>query len=86
MNFNIGKIISYNDKQGLILTDNGEKYLFLESDLNQQININDLVFFRPESINNIKRAFFINKINDYLNIKNNKKNIKKYLKSIIKED
>jgi len=86
MNFNIGKIISYNDKQGLILTDNGEKYLFLESDLNQQININDLVFFRPESINNIKRAFFINKINDYLNIKNNKKNIKKYLKSTIKED
>lgn len=86
MNFNIGKIIKYEDKQGLILTESGDKYLFLDSDLKHKIQLNDLVIFRPEKVNNVDRAFFVNKINDYLNINNNKNNIKKYFKSIISED
>ena len=32
MNFEIGKIINYYNKEGIILTEDGNKYLFLEND------------------------------------------------------
>ena len=45
MNFEIGKVIKYENKEGLILTKDGNKYLFLEKDLKTKINIKDLVKF-----------------------------------------
>jgi len=85
MYFNIGKIVDYENKKGIILTKDNEKYMFLEKDLNTDIKINDIVIFRPEIIDNVKRAYFVKNINKYLEEDTNKNNIKKYLKSIIKE-
>ncbi|MBR3660330.1 MAG: hypothetical protein IKN63_00305 [Bacilli bacterium] len=86
MYFNIGKVIKYEDNQGLIVTSEGDKYLFLEKDINTKVNVNDLVIFRPEKVENVKRAYFVKKFENYLDDENNKNNIKKYFKSVIKED
>ena len=43
MNFEIGKVVEYSNKEGKILTKEGQKYLFLEKDLKTDINIKDLV-------------------------------------------
>lgn len=80
MNFEIGKVIKYENKEGLILTKDGNKYLFLEKDLKTKINIKDLVIFRPEIVNDINRAFFVKNLKIYMNKDNNKNNIKHYLK------
>ena len=60
MQFNIGKIINYHDKEGIIITNEGDKYLFLEKDTNMNVNVNDIVIFRPEIVENIKRYNYIN--------------------------
>ncbi len=80
MNFEIGKVIKYENKEGLILTEDGNKYLFLEKDVKTNINIKDLVIFRPEIINDTNRAFFVKNLKIYMSKDNNKNNIKYYLK------
>ncbi len=81
MNFEIGKVVEYSNKEGKILTKEGQKYLFLEKDLKTDINIKDLVIFRPELVNDVNRAYFVRNLNKYLNNSNNKNNVKRYLKS-----
>ena len=82
MNFNIGKVVKYTNKEGNILTKDGEKYLFLESDLNTVINKGDIVIFRGEKIYNKNRAFFVKNMKIYLKNEKNKSKMKKYIKKI----
>lgn len=79
MEFKIGKVYSYDNKLGKIVTDNDE-YLFNEDDIeSESINKGDLVQFRPEVINDINRAFFVSKTNN-INY-NNDEVIKKVMKN-----
>ncbi len=58
MSFKIGKVKEYNGISGTIVTPE-DSYLFLDSDIDNSVNIGDLVKFRAENINEIKRAFFV---------------------------
>ena len=60
----IGKILSYDDNSqvGKIIDSNGNTYLFLKKDYNEQIELLDVVQFRAEQIENNLRAFFVKKI------------------------
>lgn len=62
-NFDIGKIRSYDNFVGEIVSQKGT-YMFTNKDLSteEEININDTVIFRGENVQNIKKAFFIRKI------------------------
>ncbi len=66
MNFEIGKVIKYKNKEGLIISLSGITYLFLKTDLKNSIRVNDLVIFRPEEIEHVKRAFFVRELQKYL--------------------
>ncbi len=72
MDFLIGKIYSYKNELGKILTTDDE-YIFNVNDLeNNTIKEGDIVQFRPEEVNGLNRAFFISKINNKEDIDNNK--------------
>lgn len=86
MYFYIGKVIKYYNKEGTILTEDGQKYLFLEKDLVTSIKKNDTVIFRPEIVENTNRAYFVSNLNIYLEKDNNKNNLKEYIKNNIKGD
>ncbi len=58
MSFSIGKVKEYNGISGTIVTPE-DSYLFLDSDIDNSVNVGDLVKFRAEEINEIKRAFFV---------------------------
>ena len=80
MNYEIGKIVKYENKESIIINESGEKYLFLESDLKTTINKDNLVIFRREVVNDRNRAFFVRDLNIFLNNEKNKNNLKKYYK------
>ncbi len=58
MAFNIGKVREYNGISGTIVTPE-DSYMFLDSDIDDNINVGDLVKFRAEEIHGISRAFFV---------------------------
>lgn len=60
MEFKIGKVISFDNYVGEIKEEN-TKYIFLDIDLKDIIKVNDTVSFNGETINNINKAFFIEK-------------------------
>lgn len=65
MQYSIGKVVNYNDVKGTIVTNN-DNYLFLKEDIdndsNNDIQNGDLVEFRPEEKNGIKKAYFVKKL------------------------
>lgn len=77
----IGKVRTYDSITGKIISKEGI-YIFTQENISdgEKINVNDIVLFRGEEINNIKVAYFIRKlkpnknINDQIHIKT--KNIK----------
>lgn len=77
MLFEIGKITKYDNNVGEILSISGEKYIFLEKDLKDDISNleNKIVIFRPENINNQKRAFYIQKLENTLKNKDERNKI-----------
>ena len=75
MEFKLGKVYSYENKLGKIVTDT-EEYIFNEDDLENQVVKGDIVQFRPEEINDIKRAFFVTKVDE---LQNNDKGIQKVI-------
>ncbi len=80
MNIEIGKIIEYEEGAGYILSLSA-KYFFLEKDLEDIVKINDLVVFRPENHNDINYAFFIKKLENYVKLnKDNKDVLQKVLR------
>lgn len=58
--FGVGKIVAVDDT-----------YLFTINDFKEEINIGDIVKFRAETINKEKRAYFVSKIDQNYEIKNN---------------
>ena len=59
INFTTGEVSSYTNDLGKIISNN-EEYLFTPDDLeNGPVKKGDQVSFRPETINEIKRAFFV---------------------------
>lgn len=68
-NYNIGKIRTYDNYTGEIVAPDGV-YLFTSESLNptETLSVEDTVLFRGEEINEIKRAFFVKKINPNLNL------------------
>ena len=82
----IGKVRSYNNSIGDIISKEGV-YLFTQEELeeNESININDIVLFRGEEIQNQKKAFFIKKLNPNKNLKH-QVYTKKKSKEIFKEN
>lgn len=60
MNFAVGKVIEYQDNEGIILCNNN-KYFFVKESVLNEIKLDDYVVFKPEN----SHAFFIQKI--YLN-------------------
>jgi len=68
MEYDIGKIRNFDIVKGYgDIVSNNDVYTFLVKDLDSKDRIKngDLVSFRKEKINNINRAFFINKIDKY---------------------
>lgn len=79
MQYEIGKIIEFDNYKGEILSSNG-KFIFLKNDLKlDKLNLGELVIFRPEVINGHKRAFYIQ---DLRNILKDHKKRDKVLKKI----
>ena len=58
-----GKVINYDGFVGEIESEN-ENYIFLNDDLLCSIQIGDLVTFKGEEKQDLKRAYFIKKKND----------------------
>lgn len=58
--FGVGKIVAVDDT-----------YLFTINDFKEEINIGDIVKFRAETINKENRAYFVSKIDQNYEIKNN---------------
>lgn len=81
MDIEIGKVIKYDDVVGKIISSSGN-YLFLSNELENKINLNDLVIFRPECFNNLKRAFFVSNLKDYLKENKDNKELLKKIKNI----
>lgn len=76
MKLEIGKIIEFNDFFGKITSKSGT-YVFFKDDIinNSKIELNDYVIFRPDRVNEINRAFFVQyfskNINNLMDIKSN---------------
>lgn len=68
-NYNIGKVRTFDNYFGEIIAQDGI-YMFISEDISpsEVIEVNDIVLFRGEEINNVKKAFFIKKINKDLNL------------------
>ncbi len=75
MSFNIGKVKEYNGISGTIVTPE-DSYMFLDSDIDNSVNVGDLVKFRAEEINEIKRAFFVKPYSENTLDKNSNSNNK----------
>ena len=58
MEFSVGKIINFDGFTGEIESD-GEKFLFLDTDVMEEINPKLPVMFRKEIDKEIKRAYFV---------------------------
>ncbi len=58
MEYSIGKVIKFDGFTGEIECDN-EVFLFLDTDLMEEIDINLPVMFRKEIDGEIKRAYFV---------------------------
>lgn len=77
MLYKIGRVKDYNGIKGNIITKD-DNYFFLDVDTNNDINIGDLVRFRPENVQNENRAFFVKKLvmkneKNYITINNTEK-------------
>jgi len=68
MEFEIGKIINYDNEIGEILTTNGLKCIFLKKDLKDDYeNLKDeVLIFRIEESSRQKRAFYIRKLKNVI--------------------
>lgn len=77
MQFEIGKIINFDNYVGEIMSLSGDKHIFLCQDLREAYeDLKDkTIIFRPEEINNEKRAFYVQKLENILNDKSNIKEI-----------
>lgn len=83
MQYEIGKIIEYDNHKGKILSSNG-KYLFLKEDLKlDELNLGELIIFRPEVIKGQKRAFYIKSLKSVLKEQKHRDKILIKLKSFI---
>lgn len=76
MEFEIGKVISFDGYCGKVVSENGE-YLFLNGDIEQNISIEvgSLIAFRGEKIQGQGRAFFIKNAEDVLKSEKNKEKV-----------
>lgn len=79
MEFKLGKVYSFENRLGKIITEQ-EEYIFNEDDLEvKNIKKGDIVKFRPETVNDINRAFFVTKVDEM--IYNSQEGIKRVIKS-----
>lgn len=68
----IGKIKTIDKEYGvgeIVAID--DLYLFTVNDIKEDLNVGDIVKFRGEEVNEEKRAFFVDKIDETFEIKNN---------------
>lgn len=61
MEYEIGKVTNYNGVQGSVITTT-DNYLLLDKDIEDEISNGDIVRFRGEEVQGIKRAFFVKKL------------------------
>lgn len=74
----IGRVKEINKELGVgKIIDIDNIYLFTINDIKEDINVGDIVKFRGENVKNTKKAFFVNKITEDYEIKDN------YIKSKI---
>lgn len=67
--YNIGKIRTFDNYTGEIVAQDGV-YIFTSESIepSEVLFVEDTVLFRGEEINDIKKAFFVKKINPNLNL------------------
>ena len=62
MDYKVGKILKFDNYAGIIVDDKSE-YLFLDTDLEDKVEVNDFVKFQSERVNDTNRAYFVKKLN-----------------------
>ena len=62
MDYKVGKILKFDNYAGIIVDDKSE-YLFLDTDLEDKVEIDDLVKFQSERVNDTNRAYFVKELN-----------------------
>jgi hypothetical protein len=73
--YNIGKIRAYDNYIGEIIAKDGT-YIFVNEDNinNEKFKLNDIVMFRGEEIQGLKKAFFVKKLTSEKNFEEEIKN------------
>ncbi len=71
MRYEIGKVVSFDGYIGYIVSTSG-KYMFLDKDIKSDITVGDYVSFRGEIVGEVKKAFFISKVDNKNNLLLNK--------------
>lgn len=61
MDYKVGKILKFDNYAGIIVDDKNE-YLFLDTDLEDNVEVDDLVRFQSEKVNDTNRAYFVKKL------------------------
>ena len=61
MGYKVGKILKFDNYAGIIVDDKNE-YLFLDTDLEDNVEVDDLVRFQSERVNDTNRAYFVKKL------------------------
>ncbi len=76
MEFEVGKVASYDGYCGTVISQNG-KYMFLNEDIVEEKNLEEgqLVAFRGEEVQGEKRAYFIRNLEKVLNGKEKQKSL-----------
>ena len=76
MNFEIGKVVTFDGYCGSIVSESGE-YLFLNTDIdsNSRIEVGTLVAFRGEEVQGKKKAYFVKAAEEILHAGKSKEKI-----------
>ncbi len=76
MDYEIGKITSFDGHCGKIVSENGE-YLFLDVDIQseKELQVGDLVKFRGENIYGQQKAYFVKYAEEFMIEKSKQKRI-----------
>lgn len=61
MDYKIGKVTKFDKYAGIIVDDKNE-YLFLDTDLEEKVEVDDFVKFQSERVNDTNRAYFVKKL------------------------
>ena len=61
MDYKVGKILQFDNYAGIIVDDKYED-LFLDTDVDDNVEVDDFVKFQSERVNDTNRAYFVKKL------------------------